>query len=173
MQEICININEDQTLEFAEVTRNLSFMKFRFASFFFALLLASASGSARDFVTNTTVIGCGPKKPESFSSEEMINAYKYFFVHKAKNGDYVIWHDNFQYASFEQKQYHQLYVQNGGHTSTTFQVVEGIERYSLIFKETSGSTRKRILLIDNNSMTFVSRIPGYQPTMGVCWREKN
>ncbi len=103
----------------------------------------------------------------------MINAYKYFFVHKAKNGDYVIWHDNFQYASFEQKQYHQLYVQNGGHTSTTMQVVEGIERYSLNFRETSGLTRTRILLIDPNNMTFVSRIAGFQPMMGVCWLEKN
>ncbi len=102
----------------------------------------------------------------------MINAYKYFFVHKEKNGDYVIWHDNYQYASFEQKQYHHLYVQNGGHTSTAMQIVEGIERYSLNFTTTSGMTRTRILLIDSNNMTFISRVAGFEPQMGVCWREK-
>ena len=138
---------------------------------FFVALLFSSSSYTKEFIYQK-VIGCGPKKPEFFSSEQMINAYQFFFIHKAKNGDYVIWHDNYQYASFERRRYHQLYVQNGGYTSTKMQINEGVERYTLNFTQVNSLERTRVFLFDPVNMTLISRIAGFQPTMGICWNEQ-
>lgn len=80
------------------------------------------------------VIGCGPSKPESFSFQERINDYKYFFIHKASNGDFVIWNDNYQFSSFSTLKYNNLFVQNGGETSASLMLTEGVERYTLKIK---------------------------------------
>ncbi len=154
-----------------QTNQNFSMMKKLLPSVLLAMMFVGSQSFAKEFVYQK-VIGCGPQKPDFFSSEQMTNAYKFFFIHKASNGDYVIWHDNYQYASFEKHHYHQLYVQNGGYTSTSMQLNEGVERYSLNFTQPDGITRTRIVLFDPVNMTFISRIAGYQPMMGICWNEK-
>lgn len=137
---------------------------------FLLLLMAFPFVLSKEF-KYSKVIGCGPQKPESFSFRERISDYKYFYIHKANNGDFVVWHDGYQFSSFANLKYSQLFVQSGGETSASLRLTEGIERYSLQIKN-SDSLWIRIFMFDPSSMTYVSRVEGFQPSMGVCWVEK-
>ena len=140
--------------------------------FICATLIAHSSISfAKDF-TYKTVLLCGPVGVKSHSDEEFptINAYKYFYIHKADDGRIVIWNDFYQYSNFQRITYNQLYVQNGGTTSLSYSSSDGIEKYTLKFDNQTASpkNRERILLFDKSTGTFISRIAGYEPMTGVC-----
>ncbi len=113
------------------------------------------------------VIACGPEQINFTSSLSKIELYKYFYVHTASNGDFIIWNDSYQYPSFTENNYHQIYIQNGKTTSATLDKLHPIYKYQLISK--TNRVRREVLMIDTNSMTFISRFEQSEPRMGVCW----
>lgn len=138
----------------------------------FVLMVSCFSQSlvfGREF-TYENVIGCGPQRDLPLSSLPHIDMYKYFYVHTSLNGDFIVWNDSYEYPSFTQQSYHQLYVQNGKTTSSSLAKEGPILKYQLISKFGS-ETKHRLLMIDTSTMTYISKVGNHQPMMGVCWIE--
>ena len=133
------------------------------------LLIISNLSYSKDFKYES-VMGCGPTKPTFDKPRE--NDFDYFYIHKSRNGDFVIWNNNYQYPSFTELEYYQLWIQNGAKTSSKLTKINDTLKYELITKYTDEITPKlRTLMIDVTSMAFISKINGYKPTLGICWME--
>ena len=137
----------------------------------FLLFSASASASATDFTYETSFV-CGPKKYEEFTGYKNLgsNRWKYYFVHTAKNGNFVILHDDIQFTNFRDTFLNQLYFQNGGTFRATMNKIEGVSIYRLVNKE---DDYVKTFNVNLESMTFISRVTigdqKFAPLMGICW----
>jgi hypothetical protein len=99
-----------------------------------------------------------------------VTAYKYFYIHKSRDNKIVVWNDFYQYTNFNEISYEQLFIQNAGITSLQFSVSEGVEKYILTLRNesNSGKNRERVLLVNLSSGTYISRVSGFEPMIGVC-----
>jgi hypothetical protein len=144
--------------------------KYKLILCFFTASLSFAA-SASNFLYSSVVL-CGPVGVKSWSDDKHpdIGAHKYFYIHKSKDKKIVVWNDFYQYTNFNEITYPHIWTQNGGITSLNYSAAEGIEKYVLSIKNfaNSGRTHMKTLLVDLSSGTFISRVAGFDPTMGVC-----
>ena len=120
------------------------------------LLIISNLSYAKDFKYDS-VMGCGPTKPTLDKPRE--DDRNYFYIHQSRNGDFVIWYNNYQYPSFTELEYFHLWIQNGARTSAKLTKINDTLKYELITKYTNDKTSTiRTLMIDGSSMSFISKI---------------
>ena len=134
----------------------------------FMLLFMNSLTFSKDF-RYEKVIACGPKKIDFFDDIPRIESWQYFYIHTSSNGDFVMLNNDYQYKSFEETIYSDTYLQNGNKTSASLEMENGILKYKLINKWRA-ETRVRNFMLDTNTMTYTSRISGYVPSMGICWK---
>lgn len=138
---------------------------------FFATLLFPFTGYATNFTYNSVTI-CGPAGMKSWEKEKYpdITAYKYFYIHKSKDNKIIVWNNFYQFTNFKEISYEQLYIQNAGVTSLKFSTSEGVDKYVLTLRNESNSGRnvEKTLLVNLSSGTFISRVSGFEPVIGVC-----
>lgn len=138
---------------------------------FLVNLLVPFATHATNFTYNSVTI-CGPVGMKSWGHEKNpdIAAYKYFYIHKSKDNKIVVWNDFYQYKNFGEISYEQLYIQNAGITSLKYSISEGVEQYILMLRNQSNASKnhERILLVNLSSGTFISRVSGFEPMIGVC-----
>lgn len=132
------------------------------------ILATSPMAYGKDFKFEK-VVACGPKKIDLFDDVRRLESSEYYFFNTSSSGDFVVFNDDYQYKSFEETSYSDTYVQNGNKTSATLEIENGIRKYKLINKFRT-ETRVRNFMLDTNAMTYTSRIAGYNPSMGICWK---
>ena len=121
-----------------------------------------------------SVFTCGPKNIASSYKYEGPLRHTYFYVHTAKNGNFVILHDDVQFTNFRDTILSHLFFQNGGIFRASLKVVDGVSMYRFMNKKDSGWVQT--FNVDMQSMTYVSRITlngmNFAPSIGVCWNEE-
>ena len=152
-------------------------------AFMFLGMLMSINANSAEFFKYKNVIGCGPKEVMHLDDLPGYEAWQYFLIHIAETGHVVIYNDEYQFATFEKKNYSQLWNQNHKITSlkTKKDDVTSIYQFELIseFEEPDSDKDTKLVNFFNlnvESMTFTYRRVGYpskkkyEPQMGICWR---
>ena len=137
----------------------------------FGLLMILAMNSwafSKDF-NFEKVTACGPQKI-NLSDINQNESHLYYFIHTSSNGDFVIvnYASHYQYKSFEETSYSNTYWLVGTKAKASLETENGILKYKLTTK-TKSETQVKALMLDLNTMTYTSRIAGYNPSMGICW----
>ena len=155
--------------------------RFLLTILFTLFLIVSAFGN--EFFKYKSVVGCGPKIIMSLDDVSNYESWKYYLIHVAESGHIVIYNNGYQYATFEKKNYDQLWNQN--HRVTSLKLSEdkvtNTYQFELIseFEEPNNNKDNKLINYFNlniESMTFAYRRVGYpseikyEPTTGICWK---
>tara|TARA_B100001123_G_scaffold143188_1_gene166435 strand:+ start:239 stop:688 length:450 start_codon:yes stop_codon:yes gene_type:complete len=133
-------------------------------------LFFSSFADAKEFKYETVFV-CGPKKLGEDESYKSLGSTRkdYYFVHTAKDGDFIILHRDIQFANFRDTFLNHLYFQNGGTFRATMREADGVAMYELINKE---SDYVKKINVNLESMTYFSRVTRgdrkFKPSKGVC-----
>ena len=149
----------------------------------FLSMLMSMNVNSAEFFKYKSVVGCGPKEVHILDDLPGYETWQYYLIHIAETGHVVIYNDEYQFATFEKKNYSQLWNQN--HKITSLKAkrddVTSIYQFELIseFNEPDSDKDTKLVNFFNlnvESMTFTYRRVGYpskkkyEPQMGICWR---
>ena len=145
--------------------------------------LMSVNTQSKEFFKYKIVVGCGPKEVHHLDDLPGYEAWQYYLIHIAETGHVVIYNDEYQFATFEKKNYSQLWNQNHKITSLKAKKddVTSIYQFELISEFDEPDTDKDTKLVNFfnlnvESMTFTYRRVSYpskkkyEPQMGICWR---
>ena len=140
------------------------------------LMLSSFSIFAQDFSLFRSIT-CYPDKETYLKDNSKTEPFQLFTINFSKDGKFVVWNNNWQYPSFTQNLYFNIWNQVGGVTSAEVETFGNVARYKLkrverINIENGGyvtSGEVRTLLIDISTMTYVARTEQYAASKGVCW----
>ena len=145
--------------------------------------LMSVNTQSKEFFKYKIVVGCGPKEVHHLDDLPGYEAWQYYLIHISETGHVVIYNDEYQFATFEKKNYSQLWNQNHKITSLKAKKddVTSIYQFELISEFDEPDTDKDTKLVNFfnlnvESMTFTYRRVSYpskkkyEPQMGICWR---
>ena len=147
-------------------------MKKIFLVLFFAFLFSANAQSFEKVFKFTEVYMCGPDKDKDW----------HYAIHLDKDERFIIRNNEYNYSSFENTIYPQLWVQNGKITNGSLSKdgsVYNFELTSIYAPEASTSYKQtKYLNVNFDSLTYVSRAKDffadgsnkmYKASLGVCW----
>ena len=93
-----------------------------------------------------------------------------YYIHFGDNDDYVIYHLDYYYTTYEEKRYEQLWVRN--YAITKLIVLENMGQVIKFEMQHVGENYRKTFTLNLNDLTYLSR--GYrgsnvwQPEFGIC-----
>ena len=115
---------------------------------------------------------CGPKKKDFKDTKQSENG-AYFFINYDLDHDFIIYNEGYQFASFEEKIYHQLNNQRG--VTTSADIKRNGDAFIFILNKEFHKPKLKVttsLEINFNSDTFKATTVSNNKTEtleGICW----
>ena len=126
---------------------------------------------AKVFISHR-VDSCGPKK-SNFKDTKQSESGAYFFINYDLDHDFIIYNEGYQFASFEEKIYHQLNNQRG--VTTSADIKRNGDAFIFILNKKFHKPKLIVttsLEINFNSDTFKATTVSNDKTEtleGICW----